>query len=214
MFKNEAMQNEIRREDRRVNRTRRSLATALVELIKEKHFDAITVQDLIDRAGVGRSTFYLHFRDKEDLFRKDWQHFLDALVSHVDWDGLSGRFFPAVHLFAHLQEVRPFYRGLVRSRKTESVFKTGVEYLSQGLEKSLACWLTNKPASLIPTPIVANYLAGQLFGLLRWWLDQDMPYSPERMDEIFHQLVAPGLRAALAIPQKTDGAREYLRTGT
>jgi AcrR family transcriptional regulator len=58
--------------DRRTQRTRHQLGRALVGLVEEKRFDDITVQDVIDRADVGRSTFYTHFRDKEDLLRKDW----------------------------------------------------------------------------------------------------------------------------------------------
>ena len=55
------------RKDRRVQRTRLTLRSAMVELIREKGFEALTVQDIIDRADVGRSTFYSHFRSKEDL---------------------------------------------------------------------------------------------------------------------------------------------------
>jgi len=65
-----AMTVKSKKADRRTNRTRRSLSTALVDLVKEKRFDDITVQNVIDRADVGRSTFYSHFRDKDDLFQK------------------------------------------------------------------------------------------------------------------------------------------------
>src|SRR5882672_10097757 len=99
--------------DRRTNRTRRSLSTALVELVKEKRFDDITVQNVIDRADVGRSTFYSHFRDKDDLFQKDWQRFLDGFAQHIDWEKTgTGSFVPVVYLFRHLQEFQPFYKGL------------------------------------------------------------------------------------------------------
>src|SRR5438128_5403918 len=109
--------------DRRTNRTRRSLSSALVELVEEKRFDEITVQNVIDRADVGRSTFYAHFRDKEDLFQKDWERFLDHLVEKIEWDKVSAEsFFPVAHLFGHLQEFHSFYRGLVQSRKSDAVF--------------------------------------------------------------------------------------------
>ena len=61
------------KQDRRVGRTVTSLRKALTELILEKHYDSITVQDIIDRANVGRSTFYTHFRDKEDVLISDWK---------------------------------------------------------------------------------------------------------------------------------------------
>ena len=182
--------------DRRTNRTRRSLSHALVELVKEKRFDDITVQEVIDRANVGRSTFYTHFRDKEDLFQKDWEGFLDRLAELIDWTKAgSCSFVPIVFLFEHLQVAQPFYKGLVRSRKAEAVFSTGTQYLSERLEASLAGYVKYEPA--IPTAILANYLASQLFVLLKWWLDDGMPYSPQRMDDIFHRLVNPTFLAAL-----------------
>jgi AcrR family transcriptional regulator len=189
-----------RKNDRRANRTKRSLSEALVGLIKEKRFDDITVQNVIERADVGRSTFYSHFRDKEDLFQQDWEQFLDALAQHIDWKKAgSGSVIPVAYLFQHLQEYHQFYKGLVRSRKTDAVFKTGATYLSKRLERSITELLNDRAAAL-PIPIVANYLATELFSLLKWWLDHEMPYSPERMDQIFHELVTPVVVKVVASP--------------
>ena len=212
-----------RKSDRRPQRTRRQLSRALVGLITEKRFDDITVQNVIDRADVGRSTFYTHFRDKEDLLRKDWERFLDAFAQQIDWDKAGYEsFVPVVHLFRHLQDAQPFYKGLVRSRKADSLFKTGVSYLSRKIEVSfkartehrppqtghrtgvLATCTSDKPHSgtgesptlQVPVPILANFLAVELFALLKWWLDHDMPYTPERMDEIYHRLVNPAFQIA------------------
>jgi len=184
--------------DRRISRTKRSLSEALVELIKEKRFDDITVQNVIDRADVGRSTFYSHFRDKEDLFQKDWERFLEGFASHVQWEKAGqGNFVPAKPLFQHLEEAQAFYKGLLRSRMTDSVFKSGVATLSKMMEKGLSHQLRNKPVPTVPVPILAHYLANELFALLKWWLDREMPYTPERMDEIFHELVSPTFKTAL-----------------
>src|SRR5258708_2647627 len=54
--------------DRRVERTQELLQTALIELIGECGYDAITIQDIVDRANVGRTTFYLHYTSKDELF--------------------------------------------------------------------------------------------------------------------------------------------------
>jgi len=115
--------------DRRTRRTQHSLTHAMVNLITEKRFDDITVQNLIDRADIGRSTFYSHFRDKEDLFQQNWEGFLDFCVQQIDWSKAGrGSFMPVQFLFSHLQEVQPFYQGLVRSRKSDAMFKSGTEY--------------------------------------------------------------------------------------
>ena len=204
-----------KKSDRRPQRTRRQLSRALIDLITEKRFDDITVQNVIDRADVGRSTFYTHFRDKEDLLQKDWERFLDGFAQHIDW-GKSGyeSFVPVVHLFRHLQDFQPFYRGLVRSRKADSLFKTGASYLSKKIEISFKARSEHRPTQTshrtgvlatqsgtgesptLPVPILANFLAVELFALLKWWLDHEMPYTPERMDEIYHQLVNPAFQIA------------------
>lgn len=184
--------------DRRVSRTQHSLNHALIELILEKHYDAITVQNVIDRADVGRSTFYTHYRDKEDLFLSGWETLLNAFVQHINWQNISaGRCFPVLELFRHVQHVHHFYRALARSRKTETIFKTGISYLTIGIENALRTYLTDKPQPSVPIPLLAHSIVNEVFSLLRWWLDHNMPYPAERMDEIFHELSMPGFRAAL-----------------
>jgi AcrR family transcriptional regulator len=188
-----------KKKDRRTARTQRSLSGALVSLVTEKRFDDITVQEVIDRADVGRSTFYSHFRDKEDLFQQDWERFLEGLAQHIDWDkaGQAG-FVPVAYLFKHLQEFQTFYKSLVRSQKADAIFKSGVSYLSEKIESALSERLKGKPLPSTPIPILSNCLSSELFSLLKWWLDRGMPYLPERMDEIFHELIGPTFRTVLA----------------
>ncbi len=183
--------------DRRTQRTRRQLNGALVDLIKEKRFDDITVQNVIDRAGVGRSTFYSHFRDKEDVFEQQWEQFIVRLAGEINWAKAgTGSFVPVRSLFQHLQETQSFYRGLVRSGKIDAIFKSGIESLSHKIETALKRRVV-KPR--IPISILSNYLASELFALLKWWLDAGMPYTPESMDEIFHRLINPGFKSVLRI---------------
>jgi hypothetical protein len=55
----------------------------------------------------------------------------------------------------------------------------------------------DRPQTPVTLPIISNFLASEILALLKWWLDHNMPYPPERMDEIFHELVTPGFRSAL-----------------
>src|SRR5215467_2804284 len=181
------MDSKPEKSDRRSSRTRRSLRESLRELVMEKRYDSITVQDVIDRADVGRSTFYAHFRDKEDLFLSDWELFLDHFVDQINFQNAgSGRFVPTLGLFRHLQEeAHDFYMALSRSRKVDTLFKIGHAYLAKGIEKKLSGILADKPQPSIPVPVLSNYLSTEVFSLLKWWLEHNMPYTPERMDEIF-----------------------------
>src|SRR6202011_5925857 len=89
--------------DQRVRRTRDRLGDALVELLVEKPFDDITVHDVLERAGVSRSTFYTHYRDKNDLFLSDAEEFFEALATALSRFGdKSERVAPVQELFAHI----------------------------------------------------------------------------------------------------------------
>jgi hypothetical protein len=97
-----------------------------------------------------------------------------------------------------LIDFHPFYRTIVKSRKSEQLFKIGQNHLAKGIENKLLLSLDNKQPALVPIPILSNYLASEIFTLLTWWLEENMPYKPEEMDEIFHQLIIPGFQAALS----------------
>src|SRR4026209_397202 len=104
--------------DARVRRTRDALGDALVALMQEKPFDTITVQDVLDRADVSRSTFYTHYSDKDDLLMSDAEEFFVALSMGLSAHGdKSDRVFPVQEFFTHLSDVQPFYKALVKSGK-------------------------------------------------------------------------------------------------
>lgn len=185
-------------EDRRVQRTQKSLRDALIALILEKHYDTISVQDIIERANVGRSTFYLHFRDKEDLFRGDWQRMLEYFIGRITPENLqAGRIFPIRELFEHLKDFHHLYRALVKSGKIDRLFGYGQKYLAERIEIRINSDFNLETQTKIPIPFLANYLANEVFSQLKWWLDNDMPYPPEQMDEIFHQLILSGIKNSL-----------------
>src|SRR5271169_2706245 len=100
--------------DARVRQTREVLGDALIALMQEQPFETITVQHVLDRAGVGRSTFYAHFRDKDDLFLSDVEDFLElmstALLRHGD---TSQRVAPVRELFAHIAEMHKLSAALI-----------------------------------------------------------------------------------------------------
>ena len=197
------MQTALARNDRRVDRTLTALRTALIELIQEKHYDSITVQDIIDRANVGRSTFYTHFRHKEDVLVGDWKRFLDLMVENIDFkNGVTAHLVPICELMDQVKEYHTLYCALVKSGKSERLFAVGTSYLTEQIETKIGSVVEQKKTLNVPVTLCANYLAIQIFATLKWWLDQNMPYSAEEMDKIFHELVGPGIAKALGNPPK------------
>ena len=122
-------------------RTRGTLGDALVELMQEKSFDEITVQQVLDRAGVGRSTFYAHYRDKDDLFLSDVEDFFGMMSTLLTRRGASlDRVAPVAELFAHIAEMQEFYKATVASGKVQDVLELGQDFLHDRL-RSDCCWV-------------------------------------------------------------------------
>jgi AcrR family transcriptional regulator len=187
--------------DRRSQRTRQQVSAALVGLMLEKRYDEITVQDIIDRANIGRSTFYAHYLHKDDLLVSDFTRMLDTLRQHIEEAEGGDQFVsPGVALFfRHVQDHHQLYKALVRGGGLDLVYKKGHEHLRHNIVQHLQAHI---PADHMPAPplqLVADYAAGALLTMMKWWLDNHMPYTPEQMDELYRQLVVPGVRATLQI---------------
>ena len=183
---------------RRALETRQQLISAARTIFARDGFAEARLEEIAAEAGKTRGAFYAHFRDKEDVLFSDWKRFLGFFFAYLNWEMSDGdRFLPITELFNHLKEYYNFYKGLERSQKSERLFRTGYEHLVEKLEEEL--YKRFEPNNLsIPIPIVASYLAREIFGHMRWWLDNAMPHSPEEMDRAFHELTMPGVKAALA----------------
>lgn len=187
--------------DRRVLRTRRLLSEALVELMQEKRYERITVQNIVDRANVGRSTFYAHYKDKDDLLLSDFEQVLDMLNQHVSLDDVEG--VPvSVELFRHIQGHHHLYRALLWGRGIELLFEQGQVSLANRIEQHLMDALPEGADPAVPVPVVAASLAGTLLTLVRWWLENDMPHPPAAMDRMYRQLALPGVLSVLRMPEQ------------
>jgi AcrR family transcriptional regulator len=178
--------------DRRVLRTRSTLGEALVSLIHEKDFDEITVQEVLDHAGVGRSTFYAHYSDKDDLFLSDVEEFLERCSSGLKRQGADPkRLLPVREFFEHIREMREFYAALVRSGKMNDIQALARGVFARSIEERLkAAGIEMETAG---RSAHAHALAGSFFSLLDWWVDKGMKTEPAAMDEIFHRIAWKGL---------------------
>ncbi len=181
-----------RKTDRRVLRTRDTLGDALVVLMQEKNFDEITVCEVLDRAGVGRSTFYAHYRDKDDLFLSDVEDFLEGCSTALKRSNPSGkRLLPVEEFFAHVREAREFYGALVRSGKMNDVKELARGFFARSIEERFDD--TGVKIEPKQRSAQAHVLAGSFFSLLEWWVDKGMKADPKEMDELFHRMAWSGL---------------------
>jgi AcrR family transcriptional regulator len=177
--------------DRQSQRTRQALGDALLDLMMEKGYRAVSIKDIIDRANVGRSTFYAHYADKDELFESQLNRMVEMLIQHTPPAILERNpFFPSLGLFQHVQQQWKLYKLLS--------WEAGNTLHINHLQKSISDRIEQRIAAdgktyELPIPILANFLAGSLLSLLKWWLDNKMVYTPEQMDEMFRKLALPGI---------------------
>lgn len=183
--------------DRRSQRTRDLLDQAIFALMAEKRYESITVQDIIDRANVGRATFYAHFQDKEDLAISSLERMLDGMAQQIDARDSDGRWLPLRELLQHVQEQQVIFQGLMRGRGLDVFVERSQFYFARLLETRLQVQLPKGTKPAIPLAVAANYMAGAVVALIKWWLDNKLPYSPEQMDELCQQLLQANAAAAL-----------------
>jgi AcrR family transcriptional regulator len=190
--------------DARVRRTRDALGDALIALMQEKPFDTITVQEVLERAHVSRSTFYSHYSDKDDLLMSDADEFFEAISTALAAHGdKADRVFPVQEFFTHLADVQPFYKALVKSGRFQENMELARGHFARGIERRLS---ELPRAGAIPATdlsAIAFTHAGSLLSLLTWWLDRGMRESPTQMDELFHRMLWNGLA-----PQKGTKSTE------
>ncbi|WP_441289055.1 TetR/AcrR family transcriptional regulator [Sorangium sp. KYC3313] len=163
-------------QDRRVQKTRKLLSDALVALILEKGYDEVSIQDIIDRANVGRSTFYSHYENKEQLLLFGHEH-LRALSLRD-----AGRALDFLPFYRHLAEMHELMGKLLSAEKSERVLTRSLEDILQGsICRLYAPRLAPEEGALFMLRCEAA--AAALVRLMTSWVHKGMPCSPERMAE-------------------------------
>lgn len=175
--------------DRRVARTQRLLHEALISLILERGWNDVSVREVCERADVGRSTFYVHFGDKEELLLSGFALFRSELQRQVKTEGTKPLAFVPL-LIAHVHSHRRLWRALVGKQCGPAVQKRLSELIAEMLERELA-------ETVAPGPrrsAAVRYMAGAFLQLLVWWLDARSGLDVGELEELLCELT----RAVLA----------------
>jgi len=196
---------EHNKEDRRTRRTRQLLRDALLVLLKAKRYEDISVQDIIERADVARSTFYMHYIDKDDLLVGKWGVFASNLGHHTELmaheEKDTSSMFSTRIWFHHIQAQEPILKIIARDSAMDLAMKTLHGILRNDIQAKLQKYLPENGSA--PSSLVIDYMASSLMTMIKWWVKNDMPHSPQRMDEIFQGLVTPGVRSMFRLDDST-----------
>lgn len=188
----------IEQPDRRVKRTQRLLAEALINLTLEKGYDAVTIRDITEAADIGYATFFRHYPDKDALLAEVLRVVLEELLTllqpqqRADDPATIGRL-----LFGYVGEHSAVCRVLLSSHGSSAL-------LQQVIDTGTANVLRDNaplPGSVVPMEIAAHHIVASSMALIDWWLAHAMPYPPEAMGRIYAELiVGPTARLAFAAP--------------
>jgi len=187
------------KQDRRITRTRSQLRDSLWDLILKQGYDAITISDITEHANLGRTTFYLHYRDKDDLLTQSIDETAAELVQRMDaFQPGVGKLRPATELiFEHAAENAEFYQILLQGRGVETTTGRVQEiinhYINQGFEITLEQMGGSAASLSLPLPLLIQFFSTSLLGIVIWWLENGMPFSPQEMANQYYQLLMNGI---------------------
>jgi AcrR family transcriptional regulator len=197
----------VRKEDRRKERTRQLLRDALLELIPEKGYEAITLQDITDCANVARPTFYLHFKDKQDLLFSSLREIYDDLAQrqHVSCDPVEllaeDRQDGSDSDFQHVADNVDFYQTMLTDKGSMAFLLMVLEYLSTVVGNEMVRKLTeDNTTARIPPDFISSFIAGAEIGVVNWWIKHNqMRYSPQQISRMMNHVSLLGTGWALKL---------------
>ena len=175
-----------------------------MSLVLEKSYDAITVQEVLDRADIGRSTFYAHFAGKDELFLSGTERLRETLEAALQraratTTGRSVVIGFSRAMFEHAHEYRNVYHALLSTRAWP-LFRERLQEMLQELirrECKAEIQKIKKANSEVPVDLVVHYLSAAFLSVLTWWLDRKSRLTPARIDDVFCSLVEPTIDAVL-----------------
>jgi AcrR family transcriptional regulator len=190
-----AGRNRLETQDRRVRKTKISLHDALIGLAREKPYPAIAVKEILDRANVGRSTFYAHFRDKDDLLESGIRDILQSIYGHPRSGNPVERVVAfRLPLLTHIGEHRRI-GGATMRRNGRLAMHAHLQHVLTNLLADELCKVRRQTASQLATDLLAKHVAGTFVLVLNWWVDNDARLTPVDVDARFRALVLPILAA-------------------
>jgi AcrR family transcriptional regulator len=188
------------RPDRRVGKTRRALKEALTDLVLERGYEAATVQDIIDRADVGRSTFYAHFLDKDDLMMAIFHDLKVAPPDTASWKPDDPAFGWTLELFRHFGEGKRLFKAVTSSQSGALAQRETHQWLEELARAELSRLRVPRKLDSRRLETIVRFLVGTFIGFMDWWMHpENEELSPEQVDRAFRSLVLPGVANVLEL---------------
>ena len=184
--------------DRRQQKTRTAIFSAFTSLLAEKSYSKITVQEIIDAANVGRTTFYAHFGTKDDLLKELCEELFGHIIgSAMDCTHTHGLYSDGsapesvfCHLLQHLQENDKNIIALLSCESSEMFLRFFKDSLNE-LVRSQFINQNRKANTDIPEDFLINHISGSFVEMVLWWIKGHRKQTPEDLDRYFRAVIEP-----------------------
>jgi AcrR family transcriptional regulator len=195
-----------KKEDRRITRTKTALLEALTSLVKEKGFSAVTIEDITSRANLGRTTFYLHYQDKEDLLLDSMENRLAAVVELITSQPLivwfresNGKITKMI--FDSVKENQDIF-AIISQEPSGKVYDRFRKIIAEIAHKLIdeSPWAQRKVKALnISLDFIIDYFTGAMWSSILWWVNNNFEPSSSEIARSFGKMFFPGLLRILNV---------------
>jgi AcrR family transcriptional regulator len=193
-----------RKEDRRIQRTKQMLRESLIALVVQRgEWESITIQDIADHANISRTTFYLHYKDKDDLLFRSMEDMYDTLYKEVMERKAMSELHQDTSDFDHVAQYADFYRVMLSPKGSASFIIRVESYLARVFEEAVLELPESRSADAVSLKAVAHYMAGAEIGLIRWWLNNGMQLTPAQLSGIMYKLCLEGISTSVGVQALT-----------
>lgn len=192
-----------KRLDRRIQKTLQHLQNALAALIAEKDYDDITIQEILDRANVGRSTFYAHFENKDQLLRSILTHLNEQFEEGIRQISGENNTFEEnspnmpFRVVRFVEQNRWLFQAMLGQQRQGSSTNPLYDYLFTATREHFRMMIQIKHGDTTQIEMASHFYASAFIGALTWWLDHNIIYSAEEFSQQINRLMLPGLKSIL-----------------
>ncbi|MCT9852302.1 TetR/AcrR family transcriptional regulator [Priestia megaterium] len=167
--------------DRRIARTQEAIKKAFLELMSEKSFDSITIQNIADRANINRATVYLHYLDKFDLLDKIMEEHIENMSDFCESEADLNWIDSTIHCMEYLESNYLFFSTMLASEGARYFRNRFLQHNIEEFKKDVD--ITKGKNLGQNEDVIVEFVANAYVGVVEWWLKNEMPYSPKEMAE-------------------------------
>ncbi|MDT2866007.1 TetR/AcrR family transcriptional regulator [Vagococcus carniphilus] len=197
----------MKKQDLRVIRTKKMIVDAFLTLVDQKGYEAITIQDIADKAMINRATFYAHFKDKPDLYDFVMEFAISNLSVILDADKFNKSQFIHIksiektltEVFVLIKEKQNFFKILTEGSSSELFRKKIAEVLSTMYEETFSKLRITENEIEVPISFIIEYMTSIFIGTVHWWVTTDSDFEPSHMARLVIKLVGNGHLTVLGI---------------